>query len=132
MKPTKAPATDLTVFYDGACPLCIAEIAFYRRQKGAEAMTFIDVADAQNPLPKGVSRTCALARFHVETADGQVIDGAGAFLALLQRLPRFRWLGRAADRPLLRPVLSLLYDAFLRLRPAIVRLYCRIARVGDV
>lgn len=132
MKPTQDRTKDLTVFYDGACPLCRAEIAFYASQKGADVLTFVDVARAENPLPQGVSREAALARFHVETADGQVIDGAGAFLALLRRLPRFHGLARFGDLPLLRSLLSLLYAAFLRLRPAIVRLYCRLARVRDV
>ena len=34
------------VFYDGACPLCIREIAFYKRRKGADGVTWVDVSDA--------------------------------------------------------------------------------------
>ncbi|WP_082688603.1 MFS transporter [Ruegeria marisrubri] len=86
----------LTVFHDGACPLCRAEIAFYRRQRGAEKIAFVDVAREDTALPEGVSRTSARARFHVETAQGQVISGAAAFLALMATLPRLAAL--CADR----------------------------------
>ena len=107
----------LTVYYDGACPLCSREIASYRRRSGAETIDWIDVARC-NPeaLGPGLERDAALARIHVREPDGTLVDGAAAFAALWQRLPAFAWLGRIAHRPLVLPLLEYAYSAFLRTR----------------
>jgi predicted DCC family thiol-disulfide oxidoreductase YuxK len=57
----------LTVYYDGACPLCRVEIAHYRRQQGADALRFVDVAEPAACGP-GLSHAQALAHFHVRDA----------------------------------------------------------------
>ena len=33
---------DLTVFYDGACPLCNREISFYKRQRGFVRLNWLE------------------------------------------------------------------------------------------
>lgn len=40
----------LSVFYDGDCPLCQREIAFYRRRSGAERIRWIDVASCDEAV----------------------------------------------------------------------------------
>jgi predicted DCC family thiol-disulfide oxidoreductase YuxK len=110
----------LTVYYDGACPLCRVEIAHYRRQQGADAIRFVDVADPTACGP-GLSHEQALARFHVRDAEGQLLSGAAAFVGLWQHLPRWRWLGRVAALPPVLALLELGYRAFLPLRPALSR-----------
>ena len=35
---------ELTIYYDGSCPLCRREIAFYRRQPGSERLDWMDVS----------------------------------------------------------------------------------------
>ena len=36
--------TRLTVYYDGACPVCSSEMGFYQRQDGADGIQWVDVA----------------------------------------------------------------------------------------
>jgi predicted DCC family thiol-disulfide oxidoreductase YuxK len=117
---------ELTVYYDGACPLCRAEIGHYRRCDGAERVAFVDVA-TQEP-GDGLSRGQALARFHVREADGRLLSGAAAFARLWARLPRWRWLGRLVAAPLLLPLAELVYRASLPLRPRLARLLRRRSR----
>ncbi|PRX31880.1 Predicted thiol-disulfide oxidoreductase YuxK, DCC family [Meinhardsimonia xiamenensis] len=121
-------APELTVFFDGACPLCRAEMDFWRRQPGAERIAFVDVARDDTVLPRGVGRAQARARFHVETAERRVISGAAAFLALIATLPRLRWLARIGRLPGIAQLLELSYRLFLRLRPALVAAHVRLRR----
>lgn len=103
------------VFYDGACPLCRREIAAYRGMAGMEAVAWRDLT-AAGAAPPDLDREAALARFHVRRADGTLVSGARAFLAVWRRSPRLAPLARALDR---RPFVALLdvgYAGFLRLR----------------
>ncbi len=110
----------LTVLYDGACPLCRREIAVYQGLQPlnpAQTLNFSDVSLASCPLPAGGNRNDYLARFHVQRADGQVISGAAAFVALWATLPGWRYLAMAARLPGATPALELVYRAFLLVRP---------------
>ncbi|MER2263610.1 thiol-disulfide oxidoreductase DCC family protein [Methylobacterium oxalidis] len=119
--------SSLTVYHDGSCPLCAAEIAHYREAEGAEALTFVD-ASAVSPdkeLTAGLPADVALSRFHVRDEAGQLISGAAAFALLWQRLPRWRWLGRLVGSPVVLPLADRVYNLFLPLRPHLARLLVR-------
>ena len=117
------PPPDLTVFYDGSCPLCRREIAVYSRRDTSARIRWADVsACSPEILPKGLTRQDALARFHVQRADGSVIAGAGAFAELWAHTPGFQWLGKIARVPIIQLVLDPVYVIFLRWRPALQRL----------
>lgn len=107
---------DLTVYYDASCPLCRREIALYRGRAEAD---FVDVSDASN-VPPDLSPEAAMGRFHVRE-DDRLLSGAAAFAALWRGTRGFRWLGRLAALPVIRPALEGLYRAFLVIRPAIQR-----------
>jgi predicted DCC family thiol-disulfide oxidoreductase YuxK len=113
-----AQPPQLTVYFDGACPVCSREIAHYRQQPGAQACRWVDAAHcAPEALGDGLVRAQALGRFHVRLADGRLLVGAAGFAALWQTLPGWRWLGRLVQWAPVRPVAALAYAAFLRLRP---------------
>ncbi len=107
-----------TVYFDGACPVCRTEIAHYQRQRGAEAINWVDASSCdEGTLGLGVDRIVLLRRFHVREADGSLASGAAAFVAIWRRLPAFAWLATLAS---FRPVLAVLdagYAIFLRVRP---------------
>lgn len=106
------------VFYDGGCPLCRREIAFYRRRDARARIVWTDVAaSAGSGLPAGLTREAALARLHVRRADGRMVSGAAGFAAIWRALPGFALAGRLIGQP---PLLWLAeggYRVFLRLRP---------------
>lgn len=113
----------LTVFYDGACPLCAREIAFYRRRKGSEALSWVDLgACAPESVATGLSKEAALARFHVRDAEGKLLSGGAAFAALWAALPGFRLFGRAFQVGPFPWILEWAYRVFLTLRPGLRRL----------
>ena len=114
---------DLTVFYDGSCPLCQREIAIYRRGDTSASIRWTDISTCSSEaLPEGLSRKDALARFHVQRADGALISGAGAFAELWAHTPGFRWVGQMARLPIIQSALDHAYNIFLGWRPALQRL----------
>jgi predicted DCC family thiol-disulfide oxidoreductase YuxK len=107
-----------TLYYDGACPVCAREVAMYRRQAGADALCWVDVARCEPAdLGPDLSRDAALARLHLRRADGVLVDGAAAFTGLWRLLPGWAWLGRLFGSRAATRLLDLGYRGFLAARP---------------
>ncbi len=111
------PIPSTTVFFDGGCPICSREIAFYQKQSGADTVAWIDITRCEDDaLPQGVTRAAAMARFHVQTSSG-LHHGAAAFIALWKSLPRFQIAGKLLSIPPLPWLLERAYRIFLIVRP---------------
>jgi len=121
----------LTVLYDGECPLCRREIGIYRGLRPLQSdspVCFADVNDTMLRLPPGTTREQLLARFHVRGRDGVLLSGAQAFLALWAALPGWRWLALAGRLPGAAWVMERGYRRFLRWRPMLQRWALRLDR----
>ena len=114
--------TDITVWFDGGCPLCRREIALMRRLDRRGAIRFVDIDEGDPDCP--LERADLLARCHA-MEDGQIISGAAAFAAMWRAIPRLRPLGLVARSPIILALIERLYVAFLRLRPRLQRLAFR-------
>lgn len=113
----------LTVFYDGACPLCRREIDYYRRRNGANDLEWVDLSGVRGDVVvPGLRVEDALRRMHVRRADGSFASGALAFAELWAALPAFRPIGRIMRTRLMVSLLEPLYRLFLRFRPWMQRL----------
>ena len=101
-----------TVCYNGSCPVCAAEIAHYRKLAGeAGGLVFLDVAsDREAAARLGIEGEEGFRRLHALDDDGRLVAGVEAFLAVWDRLPRYRPLARLVRLPLVRPVAELLYE----------------------
>ena len=115
---TSAP---LKVWYDGACPLCLREIALMRRLDTRGAITFVDVAAGADPACP-IDRAALLARFHAEE-NGKVVSGAAAFAAMWRAIPVLRPLGLLARNRLVLRLLEAAYLQFLKVRPRLQRFF---------
>ncbi|MEG3618137.1 DUF393 domain-containing protein [Magnetovibrio sp. PR-2] len=84
----------LTVYYDGACPLCSREIAMYKFMRGGDAIHWKDLREMPpGEVLAGLDREEALKRFTVKAPDGQVHSGGDAFSMLWTTLPKLRLFG---------------------------------------
>lgn len=97
---SSAPTRPLSVYFDGGCPLCRAEVAAYQCTEGGERLNWVDVhACSPGELGDGLSREAALKRMHVRRGDGRLVDGAAAFVEIWALLPKWAWLARVARLP---------------------------------
>lgn len=116
--------TKTTVYFDGSCPLCNAEISVYRKR--TTDVMFVDVSQADVVPPKDLSREEAMKRFHIRRRDGTLLNGGDAFIELWRQTPGFRFLGRLLQLPGLRIITNLAYNGFLYFRPTIQKLFIQL------
>ena len=113
----------LTLFYDGACPLCQAEILFLSGRNQDGLLDFIDInSERYDPIAVGVSCEQALASMYGQYAGGELIQGAKVFPEAYRRanLPFLAWL---FSRPYLEPILNVAYRLFAKYRHPISNLF---------
>ena len=110
----------LTVWFDGACPLCRREILLFKKldRRGAIRFEDVDRADAVCPL----DRAELLSRFHAEERGYPVVSGAAAFAAMWRAIPLLRPFGEIARLPPFLWALDFAYRRFLIIRPRLQRL----------
>jgi predicted DCC family thiol-disulfide oxidoreductase YuxK len=112
----------LTVYYNGACPICGAEVRHYRElaARTDAPLDWIDISAEPRALePWGIDGEGAKRRFYVAEPDGGLAGGVEAFARVWERLPRYRPLARLARTPGIRPLAEALYERVLA--PGLVR-----------
>ena len=110
---------ELTLFYDGQCPLCVAEIEFLQSRSTKDQLAFVDVTQTGfEAAGHQISCEAAMAQIHGRTADGQVLVGVPVFATAyrLAKLPFLAWL---LSRRWLMPLLQPAYVLFAKHRQAI-------------
>ena len=102
-----------TLYYDGACPLCSAEIGKLKKLSRGN----IDLVDIHS-LDAGsceIDSEALLSRLHLKTADGEWITGLSANVRAWQHTP-LRYLWRILEWPLIKPISHRAYEFWLRQR----------------
>ena len=120
-----------TVYFDGSCALCRAEIAHYRKRDTSAKIAFVDVSEPESEMGSDLTREQAMARLHLRYSDGNLVTGANAFVAIWGLLPAWRWAARIARLPGVTPLLERLYRLFLPARPTLSRAFGRLARAAS-
>ncbi len=107
----------IRVFYDGACPVCLREMAWYRRYTSEGEIDWFDITGKEDELRRlGIDPVAALLELHVLSPAGVVTTGVDAFILLWQRAPRFKALAWLCSLPLIKPLLHRGYSYFTRRR----------------
>lgn len=106
--PTSCAETPARLFYDGACPLCSAEIR--RLQRASDGS--LQVIDIHSPaLDPALDREQLLKTLHYVASDGRPLQGLDANVAAWQHT-RWGFAWRWLRWPLVRPLAAWCYDAW--------------------
>jgi predicted DCC family thiol-disulfide oxidoreductase YuxK len=112
----------LTLLYDGACPLCVREVTLLRRRDQrlhpeAPRLAFVDIdaADYNPAAHGGISYRAAMGRIHALGADGQVLRDVAVFRAAYQ-LIGLGWLYAPSGWPGVGALADALYGLWARWR----------------
>jgi predicted DCC family thiol-disulfide oxidoreductase YuxK len=111
----------LTLYYDGRCRLCLAEVHFLTARNRRGLLSFVDInhqgfGEAGHP----VSCAAAMAQMHGRLGNGQLLTGVPVFAAAYQRAD-LAFLAWCLSRVWTRPILDLGYGWFARYRHSISR-----------
>lgn len=109
-------AYPLTVFYDGACPICAREMALMKRLDKTQHLTLLDFSLAGfDAAPAGLAIADLSAVIHAQWADGTVITGVAVFRAIWEAVG-LRCLSRLSRLPLIAPLIVKAYAWFAKNR----------------
>lgn len=116
---------ELTLLYDGSCPICAWEKRNLGRKDKHGKVAFIDIQSADfNPAQYGTSMPALMARLHGIKSDGQIIQGIETIIESY-RLVGWWWIYQPL-RFVPRGLANRGYDWFARRRHAISRRFGRL------
>lgn len=102
---------ELTILYDGGCPLCLREVRLLRgRDPQGAWLGFVDIdaADYEPADHGGIDYRSAMARIHGITAEGQVLRDVAVF-ARAYELVGLGWVYAPSRWPALAPLINGVY-----------------------
>ena len=114
------PQFPLTIFYDGACRVCAAEMSLYRKRDRTSRLVFVDISDPGFGLERnGITLDDFMAQMHAIDHCGTIYRGIEGFWAIWQAFPGSTWyglLGRLVMLPGVNMLARTGYGLFARYR----------------
>lgn len=77
-------STKLTIYYDGSCPLCLAEIIFLQQHNRRALLDFVNLQDLDSSCTD-INCELALKTIHARLGDNHIITGPEVFYEAYKR-----------------------------------------------
>ena len=119
---TDSSAVQLTLLFDGACPLCMREVRFLKVRDLYKRIAFVDI-DAQEYAAAdhgGITYREAMGRIHALRADGTVLQDVEVFREAY-RLVGLGWVYAPTRWPLIGPLVNGIYRLWASQRLRLTR-----------
>ncbi|BEV35858.1 DUF393 domain-containing protein [Synechococcus sp. M16CYN] len=101
---------DLTMLFDGGCPLCMREVRFLQSRDRDQRIAFVNI-DSPDYTPStyaNISYRVAMGRIHALTANGEVLRDMAVFREAYL-LIGLGWLYAPTRWPLIKPLADIIY-----------------------
>jgi predicted DCC family thiol-disulfide oxidoreductase YuxK len=113
------------VYYDGLCRVCSAEINHYKRMRGADSISFVDITSPDfDPVAENLDPKKIHEEIHAKDQAGNLLVGVDAFILIWSQLPSLIWLSKLAKRSVVNAGLQFAYRGFVKIRPYLPRKSC--------
>jgi hypothetical protein len=113
----REPQAELTaMYYNGDCPVCSLEMNHYASlcADSQKSLQFIDAMQRPDDFVQcGLRREHLEKRVYLKDSKGRILSGLPALVELWSRIPRYRWLARTMQVPVVKPASNALYDHVL-------------------
>lgn len=107
---------ELTVFYDGLCPLCNAEMRHLKKNDSENKIALVDITSACFPVDyPHLDKQTLNDRIHGLLADGQMISGLDVTYKAWDLVGK-GWIYAPLRWPLIRPLADVCYTLFAKHR----------------
>ena len=107
---------ELEIFYDGGCPLCLAEMRHLKHLDVKQTIKFIDINDNNFPLDfPEIDRASANRILHGRLIDGSIILGLDVTHKAWSLVGKGKWTG-ILRMPIIRAIADFFYHIFARHR----------------
>ncbi|MGA0215144.1 MAG: thiol-disulfide oxidoreductase DCC family protein [Vulcanococcus sp.] len=112
--------TELTLLYDGGCPLCLREVNFLRKRDQHSRIAFVDInaSDYSPEQHQGISYRQAMGRIHAIQGNGTVLKDVAVFREAY-RLIGLGWLYAPTAWPIVGPLADWAYGLWAHWRLAL-------------
>jgi predicted DCC family thiol-disulfide oxidoreductase YuxK len=112
----------ITVYYDGAYPVCVRDKNNYEKisGKGAGQVCWFDITGQESQLRNlGIDPQKALTELHVRDESGRVVSELDAYILLMGKVPLLKPIAWLIGLPGIRPTLAKIYHQQVnrRLKP---------------
>ena len=84
LKSLKAITSKLTIYYDGECPLCLAEIHFLQHHNHKKLLDFVSLQQL-DPAAGVINCELAMQTIHAQLGDNMIIVGPEVFFEAYKR-----------------------------------------------
>ncbi|ABM36796.1 thiol-disulfide oxidoreductase DCC family protein [Polaromonas naphthalenivorans] len=117
----------LTLYYDGSCPMCHAEMHNLMLRNTRELLAFVDISvPGFSGQPPGATQHDLMTLMHARQADGTVIKGVDVF-RLAYAAAGLGWVSALFRLPVVSTVADRLYPYLARYRNRIPRRLVQLA-----
>jgi predicted DCC family thiol-disulfide oxidoreductase YuxK len=99
----------ITVFYDGACPVCVRDRRNYEKLAGENAgsVCWFDITGREEELRAlGIDPRKALTELHVRDEEDRIHSELDAYILLMRRVALLKPLAWLVGLPVIRPFLA--------------------------
>ncbi|GAA6151498.1 thiol-disulfide oxidoreductase DCC family protein [Pseudoteredinibacter isoporae] len=113
-------ATELSIFFDGTCPLCVKEVEALKRLNQKEKLAFLDIeAEGFHAQYPSIDLNAARQILHGQRSDGSFIYGLDVSQLAWRLVESGSWrhiVFSITRWPVIRPIADLAYITFARNR----------------
>lgn len=115
----------VTLFYDGKCVVCAAEIEAYRKIDKDNRLSYVDISSSVfDPSTVEIPEDRLNKFFNIQLEDGTFVEGVDSFIEIWKRIPSLKFAAKVASFKPVHFMMHLGYLVFAEVRPYLPRKKC--------